>query len=118
MGAGAATAAGGVAMGVGGTIGIGITVGGYIHRTSKKIARWRTTKTLIDPKARRSVSQISIVLNSLFLRHDSTNFFKVKGCCGVYALTPAAGCHRVLCVGHGLGVVDARQNTNRMGSLE
>ena len=108
---------GGAAAG-GTTIGIGITVGGYIHRTSKKMATWSTTKTLMDPNARASVSQISIVLDSLFLGHNSTHLFKVKSSRRVRALTPASGCHGVLRVGDSLHMVDTGQDADGVGTLE
>ena len=103
--------------GVGKTMGAGITVGGYIQRTSKKMAMWRTTNTQTDPRARPSISQMSIVLDLLFLGHNSTHLFKVKGCSRVSALTPPAGCVRVLCVGNMFYVVDARQHSDGIGTL-
>jgi hypothetical protein len=108
---------GGGAVG-GTTIGIGITVGGYIHRTSKKMATWRTTKTEMDPKARPIASQVFIVLNSLFLGHNSTHLLEVKGSGRVSALTPASGCHGILCVGDGFYVVDTGQDADGMRALE
>jgi len=72
-------------------MGAGITVGGYIQRTSKKIAIWRTTNTQTDPKAIPIASQVFIVLDLLFLGHDSTHFLKVKRCSRVSALTPSTG---------------------------
>ena len=93
--------------GVGKTIGAGITVGGYIQRTSKKIAMWRTTNTQTDPKARPIASQTFIVLDLLFLGHDSTHLLKVECCSRICALTPPAGCVRVLCIGDMLYVVNA-----------
>jgi len=93
-------------------MGAGITVGGYIQRTSKKMAMWRTTNTQTDPKARPIASQTFIVLDLLFLGHDSTHFLEVKGCMRICALAPPARLLRVLCVGDVLYVVDARHDSN------
>ena len=111
-GAGAA-----VAVGVGNTIGAGITVGGYIQRTSKKMAMWRTTNTQTDPKARPIASQVFIVLDLLFLGHDSTHFLKVECCARVCALTPSAGCVGVFRVRHVLYMIDTRQQSDGMRAL-
>ena len=79
---------------------------------------WRATKTKMDPNARVSISQISIVVNSLFLGHDSTHLLEVKGCDWIRALAPTTGCDRILCIGDSFHMIHARQHADGMWALE
>lgn len=77
----------------------------------------RTTKTQMAPSARPIVSQMSIVLNSPFLRHNSPHFLKVECSCWINTLAPPARSGRVLCVGYVLRMIDPGQDANGMRSL-